>query len=460
LKPSSLPLLSSPDSRKAVAVSGAESPVSEATRTTQRRAHALIPGGAHTYAKGDDQYPENAPPFIVRGSGCYVWDTDGRRFIEYGMGLRAVTLGHAEPRVIAAVHEAMLQGSNFTRPSPLELQCAEEFLGAVPGAEMVKFAKNGSDVTTAALKLARAYTGRDMVAVCADHSFFSVDDWFIGSTPVYAGIPQIIRDLTVKFRYNDPSSLEQVFQDWPGRIACVVLEPETTVSPQPGYFAQLEALCRKYGALLVLDELITGFRWHLGGAQTLYDIHPDLSAFGKAMGNGFAIAALAGRREIMQLGGLDHDRERVFLLSTTHGAESVGLAAAIETIRIYRQEGIIDILRGQGTRLKRGVDAEIAARGLSEYVQVLGHPSNLVFATRDGEKKPSQPFRTLFMQELIRGGVLGPSFVISAAHGDEEVDQTVLAVGQALTVYARALEDGVEQHLVGRPTKPVYRTYN
>ena len=159
----------------------------------------MIPGGAHTYAKGDDQYPELAPGFIARGRGCHVWDVDGNEFIEYNMGLRAVTLGHAYPEVIEAAAEAMKHGTNFTRPSPLEVECAEELLGIIEGADMVKFTKDGSTATTAAITLARAITGRDKVALCIDHPFFSYNGWFIGMTPVDAGSQKAKRPFRLRF---------------------------------------------------------------------------------------------------------------------------------------------------------------------------------------------------------------------------------------------------------------------
>ena len=328
----------------------------ERSKELQQKSHALIPGGCHTYAKGDDQYPELAPGFIVRGKGCHVWDVDGNEFIEYGMGLRAVTLGHAYDPVVEAAHRQMLLGNNFTRPTPLEIACAEEVLSVIDGAEMVKFAKNGSDVTTAAVKLARAYTGRDLVAVCADHPFYSVDDWFIGSTPMAAGIPKAVRKLTVKFHYNDIDSVKSLFEENPGQIACVILEAETAEAPVNNFLGEIQHLCKQNGALFILDEMITGFRWHIGGAQKYYGIVPDLSAFGKGMGNGFSVSALLGKKDIMELGGLYHDRERVFLLSTTHGAEGHSLAAAIETIKIYKQEHVVEYLYQQGERLRSGIN--------------------------------------------------------------------------------------------------------
>ena len=426
----------------------------------QTKSHTLIPGGAHTYAKGDDQYPEQAPGFIVRGEGCQVWDADGNRFIEYGMGLRAVTLGHGYRPVIEAAYSQMLLGENFTRPATIEVECAEKFLSLIHGAQMVKFAKNGSDVTTAAVKLARAYTGRERVAVCADHPFFSTDDWFIGSTPMPAGIPQAIRELTVKFKYNDLASVQALFERYPGQIACVMLEAEAAEAPRANFLHELQRLCHAQGALFILDEMITGFRWHVGGAQRCYDLVPDLSTFGKAMGNGFAIAALAGKREIMELGGLQHSQERVFLLSNTHGAENHALAAALAVMNIYEQEPVVETMFRQGKRLRDGLNQAIDELGLQEYFQVIGQPCNLIYVTRDQQKERSQPFRTLFMQEMIRRGILGPSLVVSRVHDDAAIDQTVEALAAALVIYQQALSEGVEKYLIGRPVKPVFRRYN
>jgi glutamate-1-semialdehyde 2,1-aminomutase len=434
--------------------------VSATTRDLQNRAHDLIPGGAHTYAKGDDQYPTSAPPFIARGKGCHVWDLDGNEYIEYGMGLRSVALGHAYPDVIEAVRREVGFGSNFTRPSPLEVECAESFLGCVPTADMVKFAKNGSDATTAAVKLARAYTGRDLVALCADQPFFSTDDWFIGTTGIPAGIPRSVRTLTVKFRFNDAATLEALFVANPSSIACVVLEAETATAPHPAFLSRVRELCDRYGALMILDEMITGFRWDVGGAQAAHGVVPDLSTFGKAIANGFALAALAGKRDIMELGGLSHSRERVFLLSTTHGAETHSLAAGVAAMRVYRAEPVIETLYRRGDRLRAGVQEVVRRHGVHEYLQILGRSCNLVFATKGPDHAPSQAFRALFMQELIRGGVLAPSFVVSYSHTDEDIDRTIEAVDHGAAVYARALDAGVENFLVGRAVKPVYRQFN
>ena len=430
--------------------------VSPSADALRRRAHELIPGGAHTYAKGDDQYPVGAPAFVVRGRGCHVWDMDGREFIEYGMGLRSVTLGHAHPAVVEAAAAAMRQGTNFTRPSPLEVECAERLLGLVRGADMAKFCKNGSDATTAAVKLARAVTGRDLVAICKDHPFFSTDDWFIGSTSMPAGIPQSVRDQTLPFGYNDLESVDALFRAHPGRIACLVLEPAAVIEPAPGFLEGLRDRCRAEGALLVFDEMITGFRWYLGGAQTLYGVTPDLSTFGKAIANGFALSALVGRREIMERGGLSHPHERVFLLSTTHGAETHALAAGLETMRIYEREGVVEILHRRGARLRAGLEAEARRHGVAEQFRVLGRDCNLVYAARDASGHPSQSFRTLVLQETLKRGILMPSLVVSFAHADDDIDRTIEAVGETLAVYRRALDGGVERFLEGRAVRPVF----
>jgi glutamate-1-semialdehyde 2,1-aminomutase len=430
------------------------------SRRLQATSHALIPGGAHTYAKGDDQFPEEAPGFIARGKGCHVWDVDGNEFIEYGMGLRSVTLGHAFEPVVEAAYKQMRHGVNFSRPAKIELELAEAMLEIVDGADMVKFAKNGSDVTTAAVKLARAYTGRDLIAVCGDQPFFSTDDWFIGSTEMNAGIPRAIIELTLKFRYNDLDGLRELFERYPKRIACVLMEAEAMTPPADGYLAAVKELCEERGAVLVFDEMITGFRWHLGGAQKFHAVVPHLSTFGKAMGNGFAIAALAGKREIMRLGGLDHAQPRVFLLSTTHGAETHALAAAMETLRIYREQNVVEFLWKQGERLRGLVNSSITENRLGDFFKFLGRPCNLIFATLDQDRVPSQAFRTLFMQELIRRGVIAPSFVVSFSHSDADIERTAQAVFEAHVIYRKALDEGVEKYLEGRPVKPVNRGYN
>lgn len=327
----------------------------------------------------------------------------------------------------------------------------------VPGAEMVKFAKNGSDVTTAALRLARAATGRDLVVI-ADQPFFSVDDWFIGATPMNSGIPDPVRDLTARFAYNDLGSLDRLFDAHPGRIAAVFLEAATTMAdPAPGFLEGLRERCTRHGAVLVFDEMITGMRWAPGGAQGLHGVTPDLSTWGKAMGNGFPVAALAGRRDLMELGGLRTDADRVFLLSTTHGAEVVGLTAFRAVLAAYRREDPVATMYRQGAALADAAHGVIAEAGLGDHLDIAGHPTCLVFRTRDAVGRPSQEMRTVFLAELLRGGVLGQSFVVSAAHTDDDLAHTVDAIRDALPAYRRALEEGSAAVVRGRPVAPTMR---
>ena len=426
----------------------------------QKRFHDVIPGGSHTYAKGDDQYPEFILPYIAKGEGCHVWDLNGNEFIEFGMGLRSVTLGHAYKPVVDAAYVQMLLGNTFNRPAAIELECAEQLLGMIQGAEMVKFGKNGSDATSASVRLSRAYTGRDMVAICANHPFFSVDDWFIGSTPMSAGIPKAIQELTVKYQYNDIGSIKSLFQQYHEKIACVILEPEKEQEPKNDFLQEVKKICHENGAVFILDEMITGFRWHNGGAQSFYGVIPDLSTFGKAMANGFSVSALLGKKEIMKLGGLGHGKERVFVMSYTYGAENHGLSAALETMKIYEREPVVETLWRQGERLAKGIRMSIDENKLADFIPIMGRPCCLVYGTRDNDKNPSQPFRTLLLQETMKRGILAPSLVVSYSHTDADIDRTIEVFHEAFHIYRKALDEGIEKYLVGRPVKPVWRRFN
>ena len=424
----------------------------------QARLHQIVPGGAHTYARGADQYPEDMAPVLARGVGARVWDVDGNEYVEYGIGLRSVTLGHGYRPVIDAVTRAIADGVNFSRPTDLELLAAEDFLRLVPGADMVKFAKNGSDATTAAVKLARAATGRTKIAACS-HPFFSVDDWFIGTTDMSSGIPNDTVEKTVRFSYNDLPSLESLFAENDDSIACVIMEAATaTAEPAPGFLEGVRKLCDRYGAVLIFDEMITGYRWSEHGAQHLYGVVPDLSTWGKAMANGFPLSALCGRRELMELGGLNTDENRVFLLSTTHGPERSSLAAYRAVVVAYAETDPIGRMEEAGRHLADGVNSAATELGIENFVRVIGRPSCEVFTTADPAGTPSQEYRTLFLQEMLERGVLGQSFVTSAAHTANDIDHTIEAARASLVVYRDALEAGsVEGFLRGRPVAPAVR---
>ena len=452
------------------------------TKSYSERLHAVIPGGAHTYSRGDDQYPANAPEILVSGQGAYVTDPSGRRLLDYGMGLRAVTLGYANERVNAAAWRGMNLGVNLTRASVTELEAAERLVGLIDGADMVKFAKNGSNATTAAAKVARAYTGRPLICVPRQHPFFSFDDWFIGATALKRGIPEAHHVTTLLFDYGDIASLQALFDAHPGQIAGVMLEPATTVGPcgncdqvdrlKPpacatcpnragNFLVQVEALCRQDGALFILDEMITGFRWHLKGAQHLYGVRPDLTTFGKGMANGFAVAALVGRREVMEVGAINRPgQERTFLVSTTHGGEIASLAAFLECVKIYEEQGVIEHLWSFGAQLMTGLEDAAREAGVAHAFQMQGNAISMNYVTLDASGAPSLALRTLFAQEMIKNGVLMPWIAPCFAHGPAELAQTLEAARAAFKVYAQALIDGVAKYLIGPAIKPVFRQYN
>lgn len=420
-----------------------------------------IPGGAHTYSRGYDQYPSNAPDILASGKGAYVSDPEGNRYLDYGMALRAVNIGYGEEEIDAAAIREIRNGNNLTRPSMIELEAAELLVDLIDSVDMVKFTKNGSTSVSAAVKLARAYTSRELVARCAEHPFFSYDDWFIGSTPLTRGIPRETVEKTKLFRYNDVASLEALINAHPGELACVVLEPAATEEPADGFLQRVQALCRANGIVLVLDEMITGFRWHMKGAQHLYGVEPDLCTFGKAMANGFSVSCVAGRREIMELGSIELDgRERVFLLSTTHGAEMSGLGAFVATMNFMQRHGVVDHLWRYGRALMDMMERQAAAAGISGSFRVGGVACSPWYATFDAEGKVSLPLRTLFAQEMLRHGVLMPWIALSYRHQETELSRTEEAVSAAFAVYRKALDEGIEKYLEGPAIKPVFRKYN
>ena len=426
-----------------------------------KRAQELIPGGAHTYSKGPDQSPLLGPKLIAKGLGSHVWDVDGNEYIDWAMGLTAVSLGHAFEPVLEAVRKELLNGVNFQCPSPIETELAELFLKAVPSADMVKFAKNGSTVTTAAVKLARAYTGKKYVAFCADHGFFSYDDWYMGVKACNSGVPAEYAALTLTFKYNDIASVEALFAQHPGEIACIILEPMEFDFPKDNFLHKVKELCQKNGAVFVLDEMITGFKLGFPGIHTVLGIEPDLSTWGKGVANGFSACMLAGKRDIMKLGGIDHDKERVFLISTTHGAETHALAAAIASIKYTWENNTIAEDEKKGLQIREAITNLIAKHGLEKSLEIKGHPNWLLMVFKDREGVASDGFKTLFYQEVIKHGILfRGTFNISVSHSQADMDKTFDAFDAAMKVYKQALETGYEKFLVGEPIKPVFRKYN
>jgi glutamate-1-semialdehyde 2,1-aminomutase len=427
----------------------------------QKRLLKVIPGGAHTYSRGFDQYPSNAPQILTHGKGAYIYEPGGGRFLDYGMALRAVNIGYAVDEIDTAAFEQIKYGNNLTRPSMIELEAAELLVELIDSVDMVKFTKNGSTAVSAAIKLSRAYTGRELVARCNEQPFFSFDDWFIGSTPLTRGIPHDTIEKTKGFRYNDIASLEALIEQYPKQIACVVLEPAATEEPKGGYLQKVHEICKSNGIVFVLDEMITGFRWHIKGAQKLYGVTPDLSTFGKAMANGFAVACVAGKREIMELGSIEFEgRERVFLLSTTHGAEMCGLGAFVATINMMQNHNIVDHLWDYGNKLVALMQCKAEEYGVENSFKVGGAACSPYYSTLDSSGSISMPLRTLFSQEMIKNGVLMPWISLSHSHGEEELVITEKALDATFSVYRKALNKGIDQYLTGPVIKPVFRKFN
>jgi len=429
--------------------------------TYQDRLLKSIPGGAHTYSRGYDQFPANAPQILEKGSGAYTYDVDGNKYLDYGMALRAVNLGYANKEVNQAAIRQIENGNNLTRASIIELEAAELLIDMIDSVDMVKFTKNGSTATTAAIKLSRAYTNRHLVVRCAEQPFFSYDDWFIGSTPMRKGIHQGDVDSTKMFNYNNIESLEKLFKEYPNKISCVILEPSSSEHPKDNFLHKVKELCHKNGAVFILDEMITGFRWHMKGAQYYYNIEADLCTFGKAMANGFSVAAVAGKRKIMQQGSIEFaGTERIFMLSTTHGAEMNGLGAFIETMKFMKEKKVVEYLWDYGRKLIKLMNDTAKKYGIEENFIAGGIECSPYYLTFDKDGQSSLGLRTLFSQEMIKNGVLIPWIAISYAHGEKELKLTKIALEKTFKVYKKAVDEGYEKYLVGDVIKPVFRKYN
>lgn len=423
--------------------------------------HDLIPGGAHTYSKGDDQFPLRSPAAITHGKGSHVWDVDGNEYIECLSGLASISLGHAYEPVIERVAAELRKGNNFSRPSVIEREIAEKFLSKISGHDMIKFAKNGSVVTTAAVKLARAYTGRKMVARPAEHPFYSYDDWFIGNTDVTSGIPQEISRLTVTFKADDLESLRQMFEQYPGQIACVISEPEKFNVLPENFLRDAISLAHSHGAVWIMDEMITGYRTDFPGSMKKYNVVPDMATWGKGIANGFSFCCLTGKKEIMELGGI-HKKgaEKLFLISTTHGGETCSIAAALATAEEYEKNDVIGHNHRMGRMFIEGSKKIFASHGLSHSIRNMQFEWHASLGYFDNEGNNSFGLRTLFHQEVIRRGILFQGvFAPHFSHSEQDVNAILEAMDDSCRVYKKALDEGFEKYLHGDPIRPVFRKY-
>ncbi|WP_051416424.1 glutamate-1-semialdehyde 2,1-aminomutase [Asinibacterium sp. OR53] len=444
--------------------------------------HELVPGGSHTYSKGNDQFPQMSPQIITHADGAYCWDVDGNQYIDWAMGNRVFILGHNNKVVNDAVKKAIDNSTNYTRPGILEYEVAQFAVDFFPVAEMVKFGKNGSDVTTAAVKLSRAYTNRTHVAVCKQHPFFSIHDWFIGSTNMNAGVIESERQYTIGFDYNDIEGVKKMFDQYHNKIACLILEPVKNDHPcnydkdetckeqcekgicakgKKNFLTELRDICTKNGTILIFDEMISGIRFDIRGAHHLWGVYPDLATYGKCISNGFSFSMLAGKRDILNLGGIMHDRERVFLLSQTHGSETVGLAAALATLKECERVNVNEHIWNLGGQLRKGFEQLIKEEGVGKYIKLIGFDCNphILCTKENGTYWPE--LHTSFHEEVIDQGILIPWISITYAHTNLELDITLQALREGLRKIKKSVEmENIEDSFVGEAVKPVFRPFN
>jgi len=414
------------------------------------RARRVIPSCTQTMSKGPTQFVQGvAPAFLARGKGCRVWDVDGNEYIDYPLALGPVILGHDYPAVTEAVTRQMADGTSFSLPHPLEVEVAEMLTEVIPCAEMVRFGKNGSDATAGAVRAARAFTGRDVIACCGYHGW---QDWYIGSTTRNRGVPESCRALTAPFSYNDIASAERIFREHPDRVAAVILEPVGIAAPQDDFLERLRDLTSREGSVLVFDEMITGFRMALGGAQQHFGVTPDLACFGKAIANGYPLSAVVGKREIMSL------FDEVFF-SFTFGGEALSLAAAKATILEMQRRNVVGHLWEQGRKLQDGYNVLAQAFGVGAYTDCRGYAPRTVIGFRDATGAESLLYKSLFQQECLKRGILfAGAQNLCLLHTDADIDETLRAYRAALEILADAIRcDDVAARLEGEPVQAVFR---
>lgn len=414
------------------------------------RALKTVPLGSQTFSKSKTAYPEGVSPhFMKRGEGSHVWDVDGNEYIDFVNGLASITLGYNDPDVTDAVKAQLEEGTIFSLPHEIEIKVTEKIVEMVPCAEMVRFGKNGSDATAGAIRLARANTKRDHVAVCGYHGW---QDWYIGSTSRNLGVPSSVRDLTHSFTYNDLDSLEQLFEKCPDQIAAVIIEPMNSTAPNNGFLEGVKVLAQKNGAILIFDETITGFRYANGGAQEYFGVIPDLAVFGKGMANGYPVSAVTGRAEIMKL------MEEVFF-SFTFGGETLSLAAALATMNKLQQEPVVKTLWGQGRKVKKGVNTLIRKHNLENVLSITGKDCWSFLIFKDTDVYSQWELKTLFLQEVFARGVLTlGTHNMSYTHSDEDISKLLKVYDEVFGVIKDVVrEKSLDKRLQTKPMVPLFK---
>lgn len=414
------------------------------------RALQSIPLGSQTFSKSITQYPRGVSPlFLVRGKGSRVWDVDGNEYIDFVNGLAAITLGYNDPDVTEAVRKQLDDGVIFSLAHPVEVLVAEKIIEMVPCAESVRFGKNGSDATAGAIRLARAYTGRDHVLVCGYHGW---QDWYIGSTALNRGVPAAVRALTHSFAYNDLEGLRKWFIELPGQIAAVIIEPMNVSEPQDGFLEKIKALAHAHGALIVFDETITGFRYANGGAQEYFGVTPDLATFGKGIANGYPLSVLAGRKDVMKL------MEEVFF-SFTFGGETLSLAASLATMGKLQREPVLETIAARGSELLTGLKGLIDRHQLGDSLSTAGHPTWSFLIIKDTPRCSQWLIRTFMLQEMFARGILWiGSHNLSYSHSRQDIDRLLNVYDEILGLLRGFLEAGtLESQLRCEPLQPLFR---
>ncbi|MBF0326067.1 MAG: aminotransferase class III-fold pyridoxal phosphate-dependent enzyme [Alphaproteobacteria bacterium] len=414
-----------------------------------KRAEKVIPLGSQTFSKSHIQYPAGAPMFLTHGQGGRVWDVDGNCYVDLVSGLLPVVLGYQDPDVDQAIRSQLNNGISLSLATELETELAERLVEIIPCAEAVRFGKNGTDATSAAIRLARAFTGRDRVIACGYHGW---QDWYIGATVRHKGVPGAVRELTHMAPYGDLDALLALFKAHPGEIAALIMEPMNAVEPSAGYLEQVKDIVHAHGALLVFDEVITGFRYALGGAQSLFGVTPDLASFGKAMGNGMPISAVVGRADIL------HEMENIFF-SGTFGGETLSLAASIAVIDKMKSEPVIERLWQMGEVLATETEALAAKHGLSDVVSMVGKAPWKIFAFKPHPQARVEAMKTLFSYHVMQNGVLLlASHNLCYAHTEDDLGVVLRAYDTAFGRVAEELATGkLEERLPCKAVEPIFK---
>ncbi len=413
------------------------------------RAEHTIPLGSQTFSKSRTQYPVGISPlYIEKAKGCEVWDVDGNKYVDLVSSLASVTLGYGDSRVNRAVRKQLKKGVTYSLPGTLEAEVAEMICNIVPSAEMVRFGKNGTDATTAAVRLARAYTGKDRIVVCGYHGW---QDWYIGSTTRNKGVPQVTSELTEVFKYNDLQSLRKILSDR-NDVACVVMEPMNLNFPNPGFLEGVRELTKAHGVVLVFDETITGFRFSEGGAQELFNVIPDLSTFGKGIANGFPLSVVAGRRDILM------EMEEIFF-SGTFGGELLSLAAAKSVLQLHMNHEVVPQLRRIGTDLQERVSLAISQTRTSDLLNLSGDPTWMFLNWKGTEDYPPELLKTYFMQEMFQQGVLIlGTHNVNLAHSRKHLNQLEESYLTTLESISKGvIQDNLKSKLKVTPLKPLFK---